>query len=78
MKYYAVAKDGVTDMRLGDPKIALAVVALRPGQRWRAKKAPDDGWWISRSSGLSVKVSDFVMRRLFDVHEVEEAEKCTR
>lgn len=77
MKYYAVAKDGVTDMRLGDPKIALAVVALRPGQKWRAKKAPD-GWWISRSGGLTVKVSDFVMRQLFDVHEVEEAEKCSR
>lgn len=69
-KYIATVKEGATDMRLGDPKIALAVVALKPGQKWRAKKAPD-GWWISRSGGLSVRVSSFVARHLFTIEEVD-------
>lgn len=74
-KYIATVKEGATDMRLGDPKIALAVVTLRPGQKWRAKKASDDGWWISRSGGLSVRVSSFVARHLFTIEEVEAHEK---
>lgn len=67
--YIATVREGATDMRLGDPKIALAVVALKPGQKWRAKKAPG-GWWISRSSGMSVRVSVFVAKHIFDIEEV--------